>query len=408
MLSKLITRGLMLGMTFLIGNVTQAQNHPEPNFKMQKIDDIQIGYGVATGDVDGDGKLDIVLADKKQFVWYRNPDWKKFVLAENITKYDNVCLAVEDINGDGKAEIAVGAQWNPGNTSNDKESGSVHYLVRPDNVTKPWKVVTLKNEPTVHRMHWVKMPDGHYQLVVLPLHGRDNKNGEGKGVRVIAYRPPADVTDASAWKMTVIADSMHMTHNFDVVKGPASTPNWLLIGGKEGVMSAWLQGGKWKTDLHLIPEMTHPTGEVRGGITSTTKGDYQGLYATIEPMHGNKVVAYKAKLNRESRKWDVTRHVLDDTYRHGHALACDDVLGIGQDQIIAGWRFPNADKKVGIKLFVPTDQSGKQWKTYLIDDNNMACEDLTVVDLDGDGKKDIIAAGRATKNLIIYWNKTEK
>ncbi|MEN2281131.1 FG-GAP-like repeat-containing protein [Algoriphagus sp. SE2] len=34
----------------------------------------------------------------------------------------------------------------------------------------------------------------------------------------------------------------------------------------------------------------------------------------------------------------------------------------------------------------------------------MACESLTSADLDGDGKLDLIAAGRATNNLKIYWN----
>ena len=44
-----------------------------PQFKTQILDDkIQIGYGLAIGDVDGDGKEDILLADKQQFVWYRN------------------------------------------------------------------------------------------------------------------------------------------------------------------------------------------------------------------------------------------------------------------------------------------------------------------------------------------------
>ncbi len=40
----------------------------------------------------------------------------------------------------------------------------------------------------------------------------------------------------------------------------------------------------------------------------------------------------------------------------------------------------------------------------LIDDNTMACEDLTVADLNGDGKLDIVAAGRATKNVKVYFN----
>src|SRR5689334_19936892 len=46
---------------------------PEPKFRPQEIDRIQIGYGLAIADVDGDKKPDIILADKKQFVWYQNP-----------------------------------------------------------------------------------------------------------------------------------------------------------------------------------------------------------------------------------------------------------------------------------------------------------------------------------------------
>jgi hypothetical protein len=37
----------------------------------------------------------------------------------------------------------------------------------------------------------------------------------------------------------------------------------------------------------------------------------------------------------------------------------------------------------------------------------MACEDLAAADLDGDGKTDVIAAGRASHNVVIYWNKTD-
>ena len=59
----------------------------------------------------------------------------------------------------------------------------------------------------------------------------------------------------------------------------------------------------------------------------------------------------------------------------------------------------------GLKLLVPVDETGTQWETYLIDDN-MATEDLIIADLDGDGRPEIIAAGRVTNNLFIFWNKT--
>ena len=62
----------------------------QPKFEAQVIDNnVAIGYGLAIGDVDGDRKPDILLADKKQFVWYRNGDWKRFVMVDNLTASDN-------------------------------------------------------------------------------------------------------------------------------------------------------------------------------------------------------------------------------------------------------------------------------------------------------------------------------
>src|SRR5215471_8047824 len=159
-----------------------------PSFRAVEIDSkIQIGYAVTVADVDGDKKPDILVVDKKQIVWYRNPSWEKFVIAENLTPLDNVCIAAADIDGDGKAEIAVGAQWNPGDTLN---SGAVFYLIPPKDRTQKWEAVELSHEPTVHRMRWVRGADGKFELIVVPLHGRGNKNGEGAGVKILGYKVP--------------------------------------------------------------------------------------------------------------------------------------------------------------------------------------------------------------------------
>jgi hypothetical protein len=95
--------------------------------------------------------------------------------------------------------------------------------------------------------------------------------------------------------------------------------------------------------------------------------------------------------------------MLDDTLAEGHALACGDLMALGRDQVIVGWRSPNKESKVGIKMFV-SDEKGGKWTGHLIDDNTMSCEDLVIADLDGDKKPEIIASGRATKNVRIYWN----
>jgi hypothetical protein len=364
----------------------------QPAFEAQTIDStISIGYGLAIGDVDGDAKPDILLADKKQIVWYRNGDWKKFVLAENLTQFDNVCIAARDIDGDGKVEIAVGAQWNPGETSDTTKSGSVHVLMRPADPTQKWDALELHHEPTVHRMRWVFFGKGedkdHYRLVVVPLHGRGNVNGKGKPARVIAYQPPNEIR--KTWYHSVIDKSMHLTHNLDLAPPPVAEVHseTMVIAGKEGVKIMFKEKGYYVEQLRFKDSQF---GEVR--MSKDGK-----MIVGIEPMHGNQVTAYTDYYGKDDGK----RTVVDSTLNQGHALALADVLGLGEDQIIAGWREPNAEKKTGIKIYV---QSPTGWQTQWLDENGIACEDLVVADLNGDNKPEVIAAGRATKNVKVYWN----
>jgi hypothetical protein len=376
---------LMLGVPAL------AQHTPQ--FEAQTLDEgVQIGYGLAIGDVDGDKKPDIILADKKQFVWYRNGDWKRFVLAENLTEQDNVCIAARDIDGDGKVEIAVGAQWNPGETSDTARSGSVHYLVRPADPSGVWKPVKLHHEPTIHRMRWVKTGHTTFQLIVLPLHGKGNKDGQGEGVKVLAFDVPKN--KQGTWNYHVIDQSMHLTHNFEVWDAEGNSPAQLLIGGKEGIKKLVYGKGKWSPAPNQWIVQNHSLGEVRTGNMSGR----QRFIAGIEPMHGNLLTVYPLAN-------PAARQVLYEEMNQGHGLACADFLQLGYSQVVAGWRNPDKENKVGIKLFVPQDATSSNWKQYWIDENTMACEDLQVADLDGDGRPDIIAAGRATKNLKIYWNR---
>lgn len=377
----------------------------EPKFEHQTIGKIQIGYGLNIADVDGDGKDDIVLADKTDIVWYQNPTWERHVIATKLTLRDNVCIAARDLDGDGKCEIAVGAQWNPGNTVSVEESGSVHYLVAPEDRTQRWDVVTLPNEPTVHRMHW-RRAGGKWELVVLPLHGRGNVGGAGEnGVRVIGYELPKDPSKAENWKQRVIDESLHATHNFDVAWSEQGAET-MLIGGREGLLTV---NPRNEAELAVkAADFDGPgAGEPRFGPNFTFRGSFLTNYAAIEPMHGAEVVVYSVEKETSPVHKPVwKRTVVDNTLAEGHALACADLLGLDREQIVTGWRKPDANGKVGIKLYT-WNKADDSWTTHVIDDNEMAVEDLKLADLDGDGKLDIIAAGRATENLKIYWNKSE-
>ena len=139
---------------------------------------------------------------------------------------DNVCIAARDIDGDGKVEVAVGANWNPGETNDATKSGSVHFLIRPEDPTGAWKSVKMPtHDPTVHRMHWMKInkkSDGNddtasheYRLLVLPLHGKGNKEVR-ESLFGFAY-VPGEKPEEGNWDTELVDASFHITHNFDLI-----------------------------------------------------------------------------------------------------------------------------------------------------------------------------------------------
>src|SRR4029078_12435501 len=131
------------------------------------------------------------------------------------------------------------------------------------------------------------------------------------------------------------------------------------------------------------------------------------VIATVEPWHGNQIVAYTPPAEA-GKLWN--RIVIDEQLRWGHAVCFADLDGDGTDELVIGVRDdpnPKAGDKFterrGVRI-CKADATGKKWERNIIEDGGVAVEDLTVADLDGDGKPDIIAVGRQTGNCRIYWN----
>lgn len=378
---------LIISMLLSLGHSLSAAV-PEYQWREVEIDQIEIGYGLQITDVNGDGKTDIVLADKSTIQWYENPSWKKHIIAKNLTVKDNVCITARDIDGDGKCEIAVGGQWNFRETLKD---GAVHYLIPPKDRRQPWTPVKLYNEPNTHRMHWIAGNNGRFSLAVKPLRGRGSVEGVGPGFRLLEYIMPPD--PKAEWETREIANFLHLSHNFHPVNWDDDPEEELLVAAKEGAWHFDRKGGQW-----FGRQLTRDwCGEIRDGRLPNGRR----FFATVEPMHGVRSAVY-AQPDNHRDGWQRLA-VLDDKLKDGHALAVADYLGIGSDQIVVGWRAMHPRGVPGIKLFTPMNKSGTRWRETLLSQGPIAVEDIKAGDLNGDGRPDIIAAARQTKNLRIFF-----
>ena len=381
-----------------------------PKFRMQEIDKtLKIGYGVVLADINGDGKPDIVVADKERVIWFENPTWQLHTILTGKTKRDNVCLDAYDIDGDGKTDIALGAGWNPADTKNP---GTLQWLRRPKTGDGEWEMFPIANEePTIHRIRWADLDgDGKKELISVPLQGKDasvvNNWADGK-VRVFAYRPPANPTQAN-WSKELLCDQFPVMHNFQVIDFDGDGKPEILTASYEGV-NILKRGadGKWTAKKINEGDQTKPkerrgSSEIKlGKLKSGTR-----FIGTIEPWHGNQVVVYTNE--KGSDQW--SRRVLDSQLMWGHAIWCADLDGDGDEELIAGVRdpMPAMKAKPGVRIYKATDSLGTAWEREEVDPGGVAVEDLTAGDLNGDGKIDLIAVGRATGNVRIYWNETGK
>ena len=385
----------------------------EIKFRVQEIfNRLSVGYATRLVDMNDDGKLDIVVVDTERVIWLENPDWKLHTLVEHATKKDNVSIAESDIDGDGKLDFALAADWRPSDT---RTSGTLQWLARGKSPDDPWAVHPIGIEPTLHRVRFIDLDaDGRDELVVVPLFGRGASapNFAEAPLRILAYKIPADPVKGP-WTPTVINEELHVAHNFWPTDLDRDGRLDLLVASFEGV-SLLKRGddGQWRRTL--IGAGNQATSPNRGAseIKHGRLASGEDYLATIEPWHGFQVVVYtppqpgdKPAAAGAAPLW--RRTVLDESLKWGHAVWCADLDGDRDQELIIGVRdSKDAANPCGLRIYDPAGDGPASWKKYAIDPGGVAIEDLAAGVLDGDGRIDVVAVGRATKNVRIYWNET--
>ena len=195
--------------------------------------------------------------------------------------------------------------------------------------------------------------------------------------------------------MEVAGEANHIQHNFLSMNLDADPQEEIVTAAHEGLAS-WKRGkdGTW---VNTVIGQGSP-GEVKLGRVGGRR-----VLATVEPWHGAGVGIYVEKPG--APLWAKT--TIETALFEGHALGWADFDGNGDEELAVGWRVRGNAGKPGVAVYF-VDRDGALKSKMLVDDGGMDCEDLIVGDFNGDKKPDIVASGRATRNIKIYWNETKK
>ena len=132
------------------------------------------------------------------------------------------------------------------------------------------------------------------------------------------------------------------------------------------------------------------------------KQDGKRFFATVEPWHGNEVAIY----TESGGAWK--RRVIFDKVSSGHEIAVIDLNGDGRGDVIANdngrvtQQNPNATPGVHV-FFAPADPASGEW-TYRRLEDKAAMNSCVGADINGDKQMDIVCTG-AGAAIKWYENK---
>jgi hypothetical protein len=389
--------------------VSQSVSAKLPEFERIVIDSNFPGaYQVEVADINGDMKPDIVALGGGTVAWYENPSWKKRIITGPDRTPAVISSAATDLDGDGKAEVAIAYDFEMNNPSR----GKLGLAVQAPGAPSGWSFEYIADVPSIHRLRWGSIDFGEgfggsekgerLDLVVAPIFGLNSKppSFNEETASIVVYLNPRKSRDT--WRDPLLMGHARVVHAIDVRSGSYLFHGVILAACDEGVRYYQLETRETYSKV-LIPGAinaapTRGSSEVHTGWMA----DGRPFLATIDAWHGSVVSVWLG--NRQDptdlRLQKYVRTVIDETLDAGHALWVSDVNGDDTDEIFAGHR--GKDYRVSVYQY-----DGKGWNRTVLD-REIAAQDLRGGDLDGNGVSDVVAVGGSTRNVVWYRPRVSK
>lgn len=276
-----------------------------------------------------------------------------------------------------------------------------NWIARSGGPGQPWKAEQFDAFPTSHHVVWADLDgDGKKELLNAPLIGP------------ASLAPTYDQDKASVfwygqgdWKRHVITESIPgIIHRVRPVQWDNNKREQILVASFEGVVlyRATGTGDAMKFEKVVLSNGHDSEKAPRLGASDVGVGKQDGkrFLASVEPWHGNEVVVY----TDNAGKW--ARRVIFDKIASGHEIAVVDLNGDGRDDVVANdnARGPTANNPNavpgGVHVFYAPDDAAKGEWTYQRLEDKVGMNSCVGVDINKDRKNDLVCGGAGG---VVRW-----
>ncbi|MFD3002389.1 FG-GAP repeat domain-containing protein [Pontibacter toksunensis] len=361
----------------------------EISFTRQILTDEFLAEGVAVGDVNKDGKMDVLAGA----YWFEAPDWEKHELTvpqkfEYDKGYSNAFVShAMDVNLDGWVDfVRVGfpgqeVQW----FENPKQEG-VH-----------WKS-HLIHETLGNESAGFFDVDGDGKMDVL---GGDSPKGQ-----MVWFKAPVS-GDNLEWQRFTISQE----------KSPGSEPfsHGLGLGdmNKDGRRDVIIREGWWEAPSDpQQPDWEFHEANLGEPAAQMHAYDFDGdgdQDVVSSSAHALGVWWHEQGTDEQGETvWKT--HLISDAFTQSHGLVLTDVNSDGHPDLVTGKRYfahmgkdPGEFEPAVLYWYEFKPGATPAWVPHLVDDNSGVGVEVVVEDMNGDGMKDIIVANK--KGVFVFEQK---
>ncbi len=345
-----------------------------------------ISEGVATGDVNGDGQLDVMAGS----FWFEAPDWKQHEIVQGLrfapdTAFSNSFLNFSmDVNKDGWIDLVrVGF---PGQ--------EVVWYENPQNKPGHWK------------MHIISSHIGNESPAFVDIDGDGRPDilcNDPVEKKIVWFKSPARKGD-TVWKKYIISNDPNLATNIythglgwgDI--NHDKRPDVIITKG-------WWESPKDVTQ----PDWTFHPADLGDDCSEmyTLDVNKDGKADVISSSAHHYGIWWHEQIKDDQGKINFKVHEISKAFSQTHGLALADINGDGYPDLITGKRYfahngkdPGAFDPAVLYWFEFKPGESPQWIPHLIDSNSGVGLQVVVKDMNKDGLPDVVVANK--KGVFIF------